>query len=33
MDGSVRGVSSSVTLFTWQCALVPNDGQVLGSNW
>jgi len=33
MDGSVRGVSSSITLLTWQCALVANDGNVLGSNW
>jgi prepilin-type N-terminal cleavage/methylation domain-containing protein len=33
MDGSVRGVTASVSLLTWQCALVPNDGLVLGSNW
>ncbi|MDB5306491.1 MAG: hypothetical protein JWO38_693 [Gemmataceae bacterium] len=33
MDGSVRGVSSGVSQLTWQYALVPNDGQVLGSDW
>jgi len=32
-DGSVRGVNSSITQITWQFALQPADGQVLGSNW
>lgn len=32
-DGSVRGVNASVTQLTWQYAVMPNDGQVLGSNW
>jgi prepilin-type N-terminal cleavage/methylation domain-containing protein len=33
MDGSVRGVSSSVTQPTWQNAITPDDGNVLGSDW
>jgi prepilin-type N-terminal cleavage/methylation domain-containing protein len=33
MDGSVRGVSSSIGNPTWQYALTPADGQVLGTNW
>jgi prepilin-type N-terminal cleavage/methylation domain-containing protein len=33
MDGSVRGVSSSITYITWGQALDPADGQVLGSDW
>jgi prepilin-type N-terminal cleavage/methylation domain-containing protein len=33
MDGSVRGVSSGVSQGTWQNALIPNDGNVLGSDW
>jgi prepilin-type N-terminal cleavage/methylation domain-containing protein len=33
MDGSCRTVSSSLTQFTWNCAVVPDDGQVLGSDW
>jgi prepilin-type N-terminal cleavage/methylation domain-containing protein len=33
MDGSVRGVSQSITQPTWQFALIPNDMQVLGSDW
>ena len=32
-DGSVRGVNASVTQRTWQYAVTPNDGQVLGSDW
>jgi len=32
-DGSVRGVSASVSPATWQIAVMPNDGQVLGSDW
>jgi len=33
MDGSVRGISASITPLTWQYALEPADGQVLGTNW
>jgi hypothetical protein len=33
MDGSVRGVSGSISITTWTYALTPDDGQVLGSNW
>jgi len=33
MDGSVRGVSSSVSQLTWQYAFTPDDGNVLGQNW
>jgi prepilin-type N-terminal cleavage/methylation domain-containing protein len=32
-DGSARGVSSGVTQLTWQNALIPDDGQVLGPDW
>ena len=32
-DGSVRGVSSSVSQPTWQNAIIPDDGNVLGSDW
>jgi len=32
-DGSVRGVSGSITQLTWQRAITPDDGNVLGSNW
>jgi prepilin-type N-terminal cleavage/methylation domain-containing protein len=33
MDGSVRGVNSSVSATTWVYACTPDDGQVLGSDW
>ena len=33
MDGSLRGVGSSVTQATWQQAITPNDGVPLGSDW
>jgi hypothetical protein len=33
MDGSVRGVSSSISNPTWQYALDPADGNILGTNW
>jgi len=33
MDGSVRGVTSSVSAATWQNACYPDDGNVLGANW
>ncbi len=33
VDGSVRAVSSSVSLNTWVRAIVPNDGFPLGSDW
>jgi prepilin-type N-terminal cleavage/methylation domain-containing protein len=32
-DGSCRSVSSGVSAATWQAALLPNDGVVLGSDW
>ncbi|MBN9122971.1 MAG: DUF1559 domain-containing protein [Planctomycetes bacterium] len=32
-DGSVRGVVSSITLRTWNAALTPAGGEVLGSDW
>jgi prepilin-type N-terminal cleavage/methylation domain-containing protein len=32
-DGSVRFISSSVSQLTFNIALVPNDGLVLGSDW
>jgi len=32
-DGSVRGVSPSVSINTWVWACVPNDGNPLGSDW
>jgi prepilin-type N-terminal cleavage/methylation domain-containing protein len=32
-DGSVRGVSTGVSITTWVQACVPNDGVALGSNW
>jgi len=32
-DGSVRGVSSSVSMATWMSACFPNDGVPLGSDW
>jgi prepilin-type N-terminal cleavage/methylation domain-containing protein len=33
MDGSVRGVTSSVSTTTWYYASFPADGDVLGSDW
>jgi prepilin-type N-terminal cleavage/methylation domain-containing protein len=33
LDGSVRIISPTVTQPTWQHALTPDDGNVLGSNW
>jgi type II secretory pathway pseudopilin PulG len=33
LDGSVRGVSDSVSHTTWKAALTPNGGEVLGSDW
>jgi prepilin-type N-terminal cleavage/methylation domain-containing protein len=32
-DGSVRGVSNSVSVNTWRSACIPNDGVPLGSDW
>lgn len=32
-DGSVRGVTSGVSVTTWWSALTPSGGEVLGSNW
>ena len=33
MDGSVRGVTASVSQATWILAITADDGQVLPSNW
>ena len=33
MDGSVRGVSSSISAGTWNAVLIPDDGAVLGNDW
>jgi prepilin-type N-terminal cleavage/methylation domain-containing protein len=32
-DGSVRMVSPAVSSFTWQNAMLPKDGNILGSDW
>jgi hypothetical protein len=32
-DGSTRGVTSSISLRTWNAALTPSGGEVLGSDW
>jgi hypothetical protein len=32
-DGSVRGLNSSMSVSTWNGALTPNGGEVLGSDW
>jgi prepilin-type N-terminal cleavage/methylation domain-containing protein/prepilin-type processing-associated H-X9-DG protein len=32
-DGSVRFVSSSISQQTWTSAMLPNDGNALGSDW
>jgi hypothetical protein len=32
-DGSVRGVSTSVSQITWGSALTAAGGEVLGSDW
>jgi len=32
-DGSVRGMSPNISTLTWTNAVMPNDGQVLGSDW
>ena len=32
-DGSVRGISASITLRTWNAALTPAGGELLGSDW
>jgi prepilin-type N-terminal cleavage/methylation domain-containing protein len=33
LDGSVRGVSASVSPTTWQRACIPEDGNVLANDW
>jgi prepilin-type N-terminal cleavage/methylation domain-containing protein len=33
MDGSVRNVNASISLSTWALAILPADGQVMGSDW
>jgi len=32
-DGSVRSISGSLSPNTWKQALLPNDGEVMGSDW
>jgi prepilin-type N-terminal cleavage/methylation domain-containing protein len=32
-DGSVRGITASISQVTWQQAITPDDGQVLGQDW
>ena len=32
-DGSVRALSQGMSLYTYNLALIPNDGLVLGSDW
>jgi len=32
-DGSVRGVTTGVSATTWNAALTPNGGEVLGNDW
>ncbi len=32
-DGSVRNVSPGVSITTWNAAISPNDGDLLGSDW
>jgi hypothetical protein len=32
-DGSVRGVSASISPATWSNVLLPADGNVIGSDW
>jgi hypothetical protein len=32
-DGSVRGVSTSISWTTWNFACNPGDGNVLGTDW
>ena len=33
LDGSVRSIGSTISQLTWQRALVPDDGNPLGSDW
>jgi type II secretory pathway pseudopilin PulG len=33
MDGSVRGVNGGISQVTWRNALLPDDGNTLGSDW
>jgi prepilin-type N-terminal cleavage/methylation domain-containing protein len=33
MDGSVRGIPSSISATTWYYACVPDDGNPMGSDW
>jgi len=33
MDGSVRAVSTTISPVTWGCAIQPDDGLPLGSDW
>ena len=33
MDGSVRGVNAGISPLTWEGAILPDDGAILGNNW
>jgi prepilin-type N-terminal cleavage/methylation domain-containing protein len=33
LDGSIRSVNGSISALSWACALQPNDGRMLGSDW
>jgi len=33
LDGSIRSVNGSISALSWSCALQPNDGRMLGSDW
>jgi prepilin-type N-terminal cleavage/methylation domain-containing protein len=33
MDGSVRGITSGVSAYSWSCANLPADGNVFDSSW
>jgi hypothetical protein len=33
MDGSVRAVTAGVSLYSWNCAVQPDDGQPFDASW
>jgi hypothetical protein len=33
LDGSVRTVTTMISLETWKAAMTPNGGEVLGNDW
>lgn len=33
VDGSVKGVTQGITTTTWQYAVLPADGEILGTDW